>query len=183
MLVTTGSKVPAPTDTTRSQFSGVISPLGRIMTLTTNTPTRCSNGMDPTVAGIYTVQLTLPATISVGSVWQDTTAVVTCRGDVPITTTTINSYRATLATDIQGRQALEIHRQGVISISSTNDSTRKRSMQVTGNGTGTATLHVDANTGTLLDVSGESHTTFTIVTPRSTLPFRQDATEHVILRP
>lgn len=182
-VVTTQGRIPqAQGDTAPTRFNGVVAASGKLWNLASNTRSRCKDGVDPAVAAVHDLFVVLPASVTLGSTWQDTVVTVTCRGDLPITTSTVHSYRLADTTMWQGRAAFVVNRTTTYAIRSVEDSTAgRRALSVTGSGSGSATLQIEQSTGVVLSAQGEAHTTLTVNTGRSTVPFRQDATQIIQL--
>jgi hypothetical protein len=196
--VQAGSRVPPPQhpDSTRPAFRAELLPDGTLAALQSTTPAPCAGGTEPVVAAVQSLFVRLPTTLAVGATWQDTVATVTCRGDLPITSTAVRRYRLVGPTTWNGRPALEVERTGTMALASPTDTSKDTSttstsaagtntnrMSVTGTGTSTTTLQIDPATGLLLSSRGEHHATLTVTAGRSTLPFQQDAIETITLRP
>jgi hypothetical protein len=191
--VTAGSRVPPPqrADSTRPVFRAELLSDGTLAALQGAAQPPCAGGTEPVIAAVQSLFVRLPATLSVGTTWQDTVVTVTCRGELPLTSTAVRRYRVVGPTSWNGRPALEVERSGTLTLASTDTvgsgavatGTSTNRMSVTGTGTSASTLQVDPTTGLLLSSRGEHHTTLTVTTGRSALPFQQDATEIVTLRP
>jgi hypothetical protein len=166
--------------TTRPHFTGVISAQGALTSLQATPAGSCPGGLDPVVANAGELVVSLPATLSAGSVWRDTATMVTCRGQVPLTTTLVREYRVVGPTTWSEAPALQIERRTTTSLEGTG-SQGGQTISVSGNGSSTATLYVDRTTAVLLGASGESHSTLTVTTPRASLPFRQDTRDSITL--
>lgn len=181
--VLTEGRIPQPQgqNAAGTRFSAQLAPEGRLSGLTSTPAAACPSGTDPTVAAVQTLFTTLPPELTIGSQWRDTVSVVTCRGDVPITTTTVRDYQVRTVTTWRGQPALEVVRTGTIAIHGGKDAPADRGMSVTGSGTSSMTMEVEPRTGMLLEASGESHSTFTVGTSRSSFLFKQDATETAVL--
>ncbi|HEX6537193.1 MAG TPA: hypothetical protein VF041_21610 [Gemmatimonadaceae bacterium] len=164
-------------------FTSTLSPEGSIGTIEGSEPPRCPKGVDPLVAGVRTLFIAMPPTIARGATWQDTVTAVTCRGDVPIVATT--AYRYTLVGDTvwQGKPALHITRGSEMTVGNDSTIAGQPTFEISGTGTGTADLLVDPATGTLLQQAGRSTARLVIGTARSRVPFRQEVTDTVQIRP
>jgi hypothetical protein len=171
---------PAAGDTTRRHFTGTISPQGALMSLAATPAGSCEGGVDPVVANARELVVRLPATVTAGTTWRDTATMVTCRGQVPLTTTAAREYRVVGPTTWSETPALQIERRTTTSVQGSG-SQAGQTISVSGSGSSTSTLYVDRVTGVLLGASGESHSTLTVTTPRSSLPFRQDARDQITL--
>jgi hypothetical protein len=184
-VVTTGSQVPPPQhpDSTLSGFRGELLPNGTLSALQGTTPAPCTGGTEPVIAAVQSLFVRTPPTMEIGTTWQDTVSTVTCRGDVPITSTAVRRYRVVANTTWNSRPALQVERTGTTTLSSPDSGSIASRVTVAGTGTSTGALYVDPGTGILLDARSEHHATLTVTTGRSTHPFRQDATEIVTLRP
>lgn len=164
-------------------FTSTLSPEGSIGTIEGSEPPRCPKGVDPIVAGVRTLFIAMPPTITSGASWQDTVTAVTCRGDVPIVATT--AYRYTLVGDTVwlGKPALHITRGSQMMVANDSSITGPPTFEISGTGTGTADLFVDPATGTLLQQAGRSTARLVIGTAKSRVPFRQEVSDTVQIRP
>jgi hypothetical protein len=143
----------------------------------------CAGGTEPAVAAVHSLFVRTPGSLAMGTTWSDTLTTVTCRGDLPITTTAVRNYRVLGQTTWNGRPALEIERKGTITLASADSGVAARRIKITGSGAASSTLRIDPATGLLLTGSSSQQASLTITTGRSTLPFRQEATETITLRP
>jgi hypothetical protein len=142
----------------------------------------CGVGIDPVVASARELVVALPPTLTAGATWRDSATTVTCRGEVPLTTTTVRDYRLVGPTTWNGTPALQIARTTSTSIQG-REAQGRQTVAVIGSGSSSATLYVDRATAVLLAATGESHSTLTVTTPRGSFPFRQDTRDEIALRP
>jgi hypothetical protein len=105
---------------------------------------------------------------------------VTCRGEVPLTSSLVREYRVAGPTTWSEVPALQIERRTTTSLQGTG-SQGGQTISVSGTGSSVTTLYIDRATAVLLGASGESHSTLTVTTRRTSLPFRQDTRDQITL--
>jgi hypothetical protein len=183
--VSADKTIPQQPDTAHqaSTFTARIGADGALTDLHGSDSTQCVQGLDPRVAAVRALLIHTPATLTPNTTWADSTSVLTCRGTVPIRTTTTYTYEVKSLTNWQGAPALEIARTGMIALASEAGLATASAITITGTGSSTTTLLVDPATGMIVHATGESHTSLTVATTRSKLPFRQDVTETITLQP
>lgn len=183
--VSADKTIPQQPDTTHqaSTFTARIGADGALTDLRGSDSTQCVQGLDPRVAAVRALLIHTPATLTPNATWTDSTNVLTCRGTVPIRTTTTYTYEVRSLTSWEGAPALEIARTGTITLASEAGLATASAITITGTGSSTTTLLIDPATAMILHAAGESHTSLTVATTRSKLPFRQNVTETITLRP
>lgn len=174
-LVTMGEKRPY------ASFSAQLSPIGTLEDVRGADSTKCPNAVDPAVANVYSLFVPVPASVSIGSTWEDTVVTTTCRGDLPITTTSARHYTLDGTATWNGRNALRITRSTATAVRS--DTTTGRAFGVVGQGSGTATLLVDPATATLFQSTGTAQAELTIGTARAKTVFHQQVADTTMLQP
>lgn len=185
VAVTAGGKATAaaPGKHPYATFTGALAPNGSLGPLEGSEPPRCPKGVDPLVAAARTLFIPTPEAFSTGATWQDTVTTVTCRGDVPISGTTIHLYTVLSDTTWEGKPALIVSRTSQTLVQSDTASTAAHTLDISGSGTGTARLLIDPATALLYREVGQSSAHLIIGTSRSKVPFRQEVADTVELRP
>ena len=120
----------------------------------------CATAFDPLVAATRDLFVRLPERLTSGASWQDTTRTTSCRGRIPITTTTVATYNVLGEQAVGGRALLAITRATTISLAGGGEQ-YGRSAAVQGSGTGTGTLLFDPGTAALVDAQSQSTVTVT----------------------
>lgn len=133
----------------------------------------CATTLDPLIAVIRDLFVRLPERLTSGDSWEDTTRTTSCRGRVPITTTTVARYNVLGEQGVGGRALLAIARSATISLAG-GGAQHGRSATVHGTGTGAGTLLFDPETAALVD--GQSQSTVTVTFEAGML--RQTFTQH-----
>lgn len=162
-------------------FAAQLSPIGALENVKGADSTRCPNAVDPAVANVYSLFVPVPTSVSIGSTWEDSIVTTTCRGDLPITTTSSRRYTLDGTTTWNGRDVLRITRSTATTVQS--DTTTGRAFGVAGQGSGTATLLVDPATATLYQSTGTAQARLTIGTSRAKTVFLQQVADTATLRP
>lgn len=96
-----------------------------------------------------------PAEISVGTRWRDSAVAAACRDGIPLRVTIVRSYRVAAVSSDSSARVIDVERNSTVSVVG-RGVLRGDSITVSGEGTGTATLHVAVATGWLLDGTGSS---------------------------
>lgn len=115
----------------------------------------CNAALDPLIAVTRDLFVRLPERLTSGTTWQDTTQATSCRGRLPVTTTTIATYTVLGEQAVAGRALLAIARSTTLSLTGGGEQ-HGRSATVQGAGTGSGTLLVDPETAALVDAQGQS---------------------------
>ena len=138
----------------------------------------CTTTLDPLVAMARDLFVRLPARLTTGMTWQDTTRTTSCRGRIPITTTTTATY--TVRGEGPDRR-IAIDRQVDISVAG-NGVQHGRSAAVQGSGTGSGLLLVDPATGALAEARSENTVTITFEAGMLRQTFTQQGRQDIRLR-
>ena len=120
----------------------------------------CMTTLDPVISATRDLFVRLPDRLTSGAGWQDTTQATSCRGRIPITTTTIATYNVLGEQAVGGRALIAIGRTTTISLAGGGEQ-HSRSATVQGTGTGTGTLLFDPATAALVEARGQSTVTVT----------------------
>ena len=170
-ITTTDSTPPLPIP-----LRGIIDRQGGVIRLGDSTAggadSLCTTTLDPLIAATRDLFVRLPERLTSGTTWQDTVQTTSCRGRIPITTTTIATYTV-LGEQAGGRALLAITRSATISLAGGGQQ-YGRSATVQGTGTGMGTLLFDPQTAALVD--GQSQSTMTVTFEAGML--RQTFTQH-----
>lgn len=157
---------------TSLHISGSLSQHGGIRQIQPGISTPCKIGITPMTTRIADLLVEIPASISIGSQWIDSSTTVVCHGKIALKQIAIRTYHLTSDTTWQTHAALRIDRSTLLLISEIEtDSTNHSS--ATGKGSMTAVLLLDPNTGELLESSSHGTVFLTISTDRGTFPFNQ----------
>ena len=133
----------------------------------------CTTTLDPIIATTRDLFVRLPERLTSGATWQDTTRTTSCRGRIPVTTTTIALYSVLGEQAVGGRDLMAVGRSTTIALAGSGQQ-YGRSATVQGTGKGTATLLFDPATAALVD--GRSQSTVTVTFEAGML--RQTFTQH-----
>jgi hypothetical protein len=96
-----------------------------------------------------------PDTVSVGTSWRDSSAMSACRDGIPMLVTLTRSYRVVSVTGDTAAPMINLERSSAVTVSG-QGVLRGDSIVVTGEGTGSAVLRIEANSGWVADGSGNS---------------------------
>ncbi|MFL5575557.1 MAG: hypothetical protein ACJ79S_06275 [Gemmatimonadaceae bacterium] len=107
-----------------------------------------------------------PATLATGQTWTDSSVSTICRGDVPLTTRATHVYRVAGVASYAGVEALRLTRATTLALSG-QGAQRGLSFTVTGRGTGSADLYLDAAAGRFLGGTSESNVELEVAVPGS----------------
>jgi hypothetical protein len=121
-----------------------------------------------------------PTTVQRGTSWTDTVSVPSCAGSVPIRLTVIRTYLVAGEGNLHGMSTILAERKDK-TVFSGEGAQEQHLVKVTGGGTGSAELHLDALTGILLQSDGEQASVIVITTSGRTRKFRQSIREVVSL--
>ena len=115
---------------------------------------------DAALGAARATMLRVPTAIFVAARWRDSVTVTTCRGPVPTTLTSVARYEVT---GIDGSR-VQVRRETAVRLRG-QAIAGGRNVTVSGSGGGTATLELDATTGRLTRVDGDTRTTLTVTLP------------------
>ncbi len=119
---------------------------------------------DPALSALSLIHrniIILPSRLIPGMTWSDSTSAAVCSGTVPITTTSIRTYRVAGESNHEGRPALLIERNEKI-LSTGEGSQNQHRISIKTEGKGFSKFYIDRVTGALLDSNGEQQTEITI---------------------
>ena len=167
--------------TFRNPWHGIMTSLGRVSSSQLEA-TACEPDKQIPLQPVHDILIAHPATIAAGAQWKDTTTTITCRGEVTVSTTAVNSYRMDGPENQRGTPALRITRSSEFTIRGTGRESG-RSVALAGGGGGTTTLYLDQQRGVLISSNGETRTVITIRTLAGEIPFRQHVRQQVTLLP
>ncbi|AHG88678.1 hypothetical protein J421_1141 [Gemmatirosa kalamazoonensis] len=130
------------------------------------------------IAAAREAALYVPAIVAVSAKWRDSATVVTCRGPVPTTVTTVARYEITAidGARVQVRRETTLRMRGQAIAGG-------RSVSVTGTGEGTAAIELDATLGRLTRIDGDMRATVTVTLPDGARAFAQQIHTEVRRRP
>lgn len=136
---------------------------------------RCSTPIAAAVALARETVPRIPAALTIGARWQDSSVVESCRSLVPTTVHAQHTYEVVSAELLDsGAEVLRIRRRSTVRVQG-QGLARGRPTTVTGSGTGEATLLVEPGAGRLVAVDGESRSTLTVALPDGARTFSQVA--------
>jgi hypothetical protein len=164
----------------RNPWHGLVTTLGRISPAQVDTGI-CQPDKQIPLQPIHEILVSHPETMTAGTQWRDTTTTLTCRGDVAVSTTSINSYRVDGTENHRGTPALRVTRTSEVSIRGSGRESG-RSVSLAGGGGGTTTLYLDQRSGMVISSSGETRSVITIRTLAGEIPFRQQVRQEVTRR-
>jgi hypothetical protein len=183
-VVTDSRMAQPPRQGGHLRFTGVLSAHGRVGAFRGGAVTSCSAGVDPLIAHAQELFVQLPPTITPGTRWQDTVETTTCRGDMPVTATTVRSFRAVEPASWNQLSAIRVEQSSATTIRGNGTTSEAaRSMSVAGQGSGSGTLLLHPTTGMVLSARLTSHTSLDVTTARGSFPFTQDLTTTIELHP
>lgn len=172
--------IPPPTDsvTSSTEFTASFDTDGYLTEFSGSPTSACDSPLDPLLGAAREALVPIPRSFSIGSMWHDSSLITTCRGGITIETMTVREYRIDGEGTSNDIPSIRVGRTVSITLKGTGME-HGQALTLTGDGLGRATLHVDATTGTLLDLTGESELTFSVGTPRSQIPFRQHVRQSI----
>lgn len=138
----------------------------------------CDTVTLPLPSAIRQIITTLPATLTPGTSWRDTTAVQTCRGTTLLEETRTTLYRVTGLTRLRGTSTIQLERSAMISLRTPAADATLRLM-VDGHGESHGIMYIDPVDA--MPTASNDHTTLTLTVGvgRSTVIFRQDGTQEI----
>jgi hypothetical protein len=161
-------------------LTAIVSPHGQVTDLQAIHSASCRGGINPRFVRLFDLFASPPSTsIAAGSHWTDTSIVVVCHGRTPLRQQIIHSYTLIGESSWRERHILEIQRVtqieiGEVQVDSQNPVTAK------GSGAGLATLLIDPESGLVLQSSGTSDLSLSVITSRGMFPFRQHGVTSII---
>lgn len=173
--------VPSPDSVAfRNPWHGLVTALGRVSPIQPDTGV-CRPDKQIPLQPIHEILISHPEKLTAGDQWKDTTTTLTCRGDVAVSTTSINSYRIDGPENHHGTPALRVTRSSEVSIRGSGRESG-RSVSLAGGGGGTTTIYLDQTNGMVINSSGETRSVITIRTLTGEIPFRQQVRQEVTRR-
>lgn len=124
----------------------------------------------------------IPATLSAGATWADSTSVDGCRGTIPTTTRTQSRYTVVGDTIIDGVAALQLHRADTITASGQGAQGQHR-ITLSAAGSASTELFLDPGTGRFLGADETQQTTVDVGTSGRVERFLQHVHERATLAP
>lgn len=119
---------------------------------------------DPALSALNLIHrniIILPSRLIQGMIWSDSISAAVCSGTIPMTTTSIRTYRVAGESSHEGRPALLIERnEKTLSTGEGSQNQHRILIQMEGKGSGK--LYIDRVTGALLDSDVEQQTEITI---------------------
>jgi hypothetical protein len=122
----------------------------------------------------------IPAALTVGATWNDSTTADGCRGPIPSTTRTLRTYTVIGDTTYAGVPALQIHRADVIDAHG-QGAEGQHDVTLSATGTGTVELFFDTTSGRFLGSDGTQTTAVDVGASGRTTRFIQHVHEHATL--
>ena len=141
-------------------FSGRMDQTGHVLEFTSPDTSTCGSPAGALLAIARELLVGVPAEVVLAAEWQDSTSTTSCRGDIPMTVSTIRHYRLEEQIDSSGVLLLRIARRSEVTLSGTG--TRPvQATTVNGSGSGSMEILLDPLTGLFRHALGESLTTLT----------------------
>ena len=122
----------------------------------------------------------IPAALTVGATWNDSTTTDGCRGPIPSTTHTLRTFTVVGDTTYAGVPALQVHRADVIDAHG-QGAEGQHSVTLSATGTGSAELFFDTTSGRFLGSDGTQTTAVDVGASGRTTRFIQHVHEHATL--
>ncbi|HET7583991.1 MAG TPA: hypothetical protein VFK13_03740 [Gemmatimonadaceae bacterium] len=145
-------------------------------------PVACDSAA-PISVPVQQLVVALPDTVQVGSSWEDTTSMTTCRAALPISVAARHSYHVVRSDPSIAGTALVIQRSSELRYSAGDSSGGGYALLLTGTGHGSGTLLVDAEHGALIAATDTLTATFSVQTANAVSIFSQHATRDIRQRP
>jgi hypothetical protein len=161
-------------------FQMRIDSTGRVLDFTSPDTASCGSPAGTLLAIARDLMVGVPNSVSVGSRWADTTTSTSCRGDIPITLTSIRSHTVEGTAVKDGVLVLRVRRETSTEIVGTG-TRRVQTTSVTGRGQGWSELLLDPESGHYLGGHGESTLELTFDAASRRMTFRQ-RTQQVVVR-
>jgi hypothetical protein len=171
-----GTTLPAPV-----RFRGTVDGTDVRLASEPAVETRCDGPYGAALAAARETLVGVPPTLAAGARWTDTTATVSCRGDVPATTQTIARYEVVGRAEFGGAQTVRVRRQTVTTVRGQGVS-NGQPVSLTGSGDGDTSFYVDVARGRLVGATGESRTTLTVQIRDARQQFVQRSQQRISLR-
>ncbi|HEY0969752.1 MAG TPA: hypothetical protein VGE02_02120, partial [Gemmatimonadales bacterium] len=157
VAIRAGERIPAPPPDLPLPitFEGAVDGGAVSIPVPTATAADCSSPAAALLATARELLPSVPARLSPGVRWTDSVTTTTCRGGVVLTTTTVHGYVVVGPAEWSGTPAMRVDRATTLAVRGEGEQARER-VTVAGQGTGTATLHLDPTAGRLLDLRGSN---------------------------
>jgi len=114
-----------------------------------------TSGLDPLIMMTRDVFVRLPSRVASGMSWTDTTRMTSCRGRIPITTTTVATYTVLGQQNAEGEGMLALGRSAVLTLEGSGMQFG-RSAAVQGSGSAHGTLLIDPDNAEVVEGRSES---------------------------
>lgn len=124
----------------------------------------------------------IPASLSAGATWTDSSTVDGCRGSIPATTHTASHYTVIGDTTIGGVAALQLHRADTLSAKGEGTQGQHR-ITLSATGTAAADIYVDPASGRFLATDDTQETSVEVGTSGRVQRFLQHVHERATLAP
>jgi hypothetical protein len=121
----------------------------------------CSKDALSTTGAVQRAVIALPLVLHKDMVWTDSATTNSCSGSIPVTSTTVRRYRVVGETSGSNRGVL-LERQDRTTLSGEGSQGQHR-VRLKSDGSGTAQVVIDAETGAVLESNGV-HTASVVVT-------------------
>lgn len=142
----------------------------------------CAAALDPRIAQVASLFPMLPDTVRPGATWQDSVSVTTCRGSVPVQTSTVRRYEVDAPAGSPYGHAIPLHVTATSRMAGQAMSGGD-TISVAGDGTSTTETLIDSATGALVRSVSQSSATVTVRSRHAQYPFRQEAADTIELLP
>lgn len=182
LRVERGARI-ATSDTTLSLpigLQGVLDRQGGVVELrsTVATDSTCGTSLDPVIAMTRDVFVRLPSRLTSGMTWEDTTRSTSCRGRIPVATTTIATYSVLGEQATERQRMLAVRRTTVLRMEGSGDQVG-RAATVNGSGSGSGTFLIDPESAELVEGRSESTITVTFEAGMLRQTFTQQGTQEI----
>jgi hypothetical protein len=157
-------------------FNAQLDSSGALRSFTADRVDDCTSPAGALLVAARDLFVALPPRPAVGERWTDSTSSTVCRGDIPVTTKTLQRYEV-----VQSDSALRVRRTSNITVAGTGT---QRGVQVTISGAGNATaeLEFDAVRGVFTGSTGDYEAQLQFQAGTATQPFVQRVRQRVVLR-
>jgi len=129
-------------------------------------PIECSTPAFSALNIIHRNIIILPAQLTQGMTWRDSTSTAGCSGSIPVNTIAVRSYRVAGETELSGRPALLLERTEK-TLSTGEGSENQHRILIRTDGSGTGRVYIDRFSGALLSAESEQQINVTITAGRS----------------
>jgi len=137
--------------------------------------TDCNNTTLAAVPAIGRVMVLPPLRLQRGASWTDSSTVSTCAGSVPVTLTVLRTYRILG----EGRSGTILVERNDRTLTTGDGAQDQHRVTIRSEGTGSARLELDSETGALIESQGEGTTTVDVTASGRTRRFTQRLKERI----